>query len=89
QLQLSIDFMQSDWCQQLPKDLKADVIVSNPPYLAATDIHLVDSEISHEPRRALVADDEGLAAYQLIAEQAKHFLQPQASVYVEHGAAQS
>lgn len=91
----NITFIHSHWLDQFPQDLKADVIVSNPPYLAQNDPHLHDSEISHEPKLALIAMPApevrlapGTEAYYWIAQQAKAFLNPEGRVYFEHGCEQ-
>jgi release factor glutamine methyltransferase len=85
----SLTFIHSAWFENFPKNFKADVVVSNPPYLAANDPHLMGSEISHEPREALVAANNGLAAYEAIAAQAQAFLKPEGRIYVEHGCDQA
>jgi release factor glutamine methyltransferase len=83
----NVTFIHSHWLDQFPSALKADVIVSNPPYLAQDDPHLLDSEISHEPKLALTSMS-GTEAYYLIAQQAKAFLKPEGRLYFEHGCAQ-
>jgi release factor glutamine methyltransferase len=85
----AILFLQSNWLEQFPCELKVEVIVSNPPYLAHNDPHLFDSEISHEPSSALVAADNGLENYKIIAAQARAFLKPLGRIYFEHGAEQA
>lgn len=84
-----ITFLHSDWLSDFPKNCYADVIISNPPYLAEDDPHLIHSEISHEPISALVAEEQGLAAYQKIATQARSRLTAGGRLYVEHGARQA
>lgn len=83
-----LTFLHSHWFDEFPKDFKADVIVSNPPYLAENDPHLMDTEISYEPRLALVARF-GLHAFHCIAQQAKIFLKPGGRIYLEHGCDQA
>ena len=84
----TITFLCSDWFNDFP-NIGAEIIVSNPPYLAENDPHLIDSEISHEPQSALVAADEGLAAYKKIIAQAQTYLVSGGCIYLEHGAQQA
>ncbi len=60
-----------------------DLIVSNPPYVAAEDPHLDD--LAYEPYSALVADEDGFADIITIAEQAKNVLKPNGYLMFEHG----
>ncbi|OTG81908.1 protein-(glutamine-N5) methyltransferase, release factor-specific [Acinetobacter sp. ANC 5054] len=60
-----------------------DVIVSNPPYIDADDVHMQD--LATEPERALVADNQGLADLEQIILQAKKHLTINGWVVLEHG----
>ncbi|HSB97045.1 MAG TPA: peptide chain release factor N(5)-glutamine methyltransferase [Spongiibacteraceae bacterium] len=84
---LSVDnvtFFQSDWFAALSAQ-KFDAIVSNPPYIDADDPHLLCGDVRFEPRRALVAEQNGLADIAAIAAQAPSFLQPGGWLLFEHG----
>ena len=59
----NISFYQGNWCAALPQK-KYDLIVSNPPYVAENDEHLL--QLSFEPQTALVAGSSGLDAMTLI-----------------------
>src|SRR6185369_9138682 len=63
-----------------------DLIVSNPPYVAAGDPHL--PALRHEPQSALVAGTDGLDAIRDILAGAKAHLQPGAWLLLEHGMGQ-
>ena len=65
-----------------------DVIVSNPPYLAAGDPHLAAPELGHEPRAALVAGAGGLEALTAIAAACGPYLMAGGALILEHGALQ-
>lgn len=69
-------------------DEKFDIIVSNPPYIARGDTR-VDAGAMHDPRIALYADNNGNAAYEQIAKNAKHWLKKSGRIYVEIGAGAS
>ena len=84
----TITFLLSDWLSDFPT-MQAEIIVSNPPYLSISDPHLIDSEISHEPKSALVAADDGFADYKKIISQARSYLVAGGRVYLEHGAEQA
>lgn len=74
----------SHWCQALP-DAACDVIVSNPPYIAADDPHLGQGDVRFEPIQALVSADNGLSDIALIAQQAQRCLKPNGWLLFEHG----
>ena len=64
-----------------------DIIVSNPPYIAVGDAR-VDAGALHDPRVALYAKNNGLAAYSVIAKNAKNWLRRGGKIYLEIGADQ-
>jgi release factor glutamine methyltransferase len=61
------------------------VIVSNPPYVAAGDPHLHEGDCRFEPRVALTAGPDGLAAIRRIVRDARPFLEPGGLLALEHG----
>ncbi len=65
-----------------------DLIVSNPPYIAADEMPGLAPELSHEPRVALTDEADGLSFYRRIAAQAAAYLAPQGRVLVEIGSTQ-
>ncbi|WP_225741970.1 peptide chain release factor N(5)-glutamine methyltransferase [Streptococcus sp. Marseille-Q5112] len=65
---------------------KYDIIVSNPPYISREDESEVGLNVLHsEPRLALFADEDGLAIYRRIAEDAKDYLKDGGKIYLEIG----
>jgi release factor glutamine methyltransferase len=62
-----------------------DVVVSNPPYVAAGDRHLQQGDCRHEPRDALTPGKDALAAFRLIADEARGYLRPGGMLVFEHG----
>ncbi|MDP1541396.1 MAG: peptide chain release factor N(5)-glutamine methyltransferase [Moraxellaceae bacterium] len=86
QLKLPLRCLQSNWLSALANE-RFDLIVSNPPYLAADDMHL--PTLSYEPRTALVADMNGLGDYRRIISQAQAHLNEQGWLLLEHGAEQA
>ena len=67
---------------------KFDIIVSNPPYIAHGDMR-VNAGAKHDPEIALYAKNNGLAAYEQIAKNAKNLLKQNGKIYLEIGAGQS
>ena len=62
-----------------------DVIVSNPPYIAASDAHLEQGDVRFEPRSALVAGKEGLDDIRVIVTHARDHLAEGGWLLLEHG----
>lgn len=65
-----------------------DLIVSNPPYLAADDPHLTQGDVRFEPASALVSGPTGLEDLAYIAHEASHHLVDGGWLLLEHGEAQ-
>lgn len=81
-------FIQSDWFDQVAGCF--DLIVSNPPYIAAHEMAGLAPEVrDHEPDLALTPGDDGLAAYRLIADRIRNVLSPGGVVMVEIGPTQA
>ena len=79
-----IQFRVSDWWQALDQ-ITAAVVVSNPPYIARFDPHLTQGDIRYEPRQALVAGKNGLAAIRLLISQSLAHLESNGWLLLEHG----
>ncbi len=85
-----IHFQCGDFFSALPKDACFDLLVSNPPYIAAADIDFLQPEVRHyEPRLALNGGKDGLDAIATISRQAGRVLQPGSRLFVEIGADQA
>ncbi|WP_027705872.1 peptide chain release factor N(5)-glutamine methyltransferase [Zymobacter palmae] len=78
-------FIESNWFTALPPTARFELIVSNPPYIAADDHHLNEGDVRFEPRSALVADDDGLADLRHLVDTAWQFLRPEGWLLLEHG----
>jgi release factor glutamine methyltransferase len=77
-----IKFIKSNWYQALPA-LRADLILSNPPYIAPDDPHL--HALAYEPKSALIAPEHGLSDLKKIIYSAQQFLKPNGVLALEHG----
>ncbi|MFC2948922.1 peptide chain release factor N(5)-glutamine methyltransferase [Virgibacillus sediminis] len=71
-----VRFLEGDFLKPLiGLGVKADVIVSNPPYISEEEApSLSDTVRNFDPELALFAEEEGLAAYKQLTSQAKHLL---------------
>src|SRR5690554_914428 len=65
QLGLSITVVQSHWFDQIPAGT-FDLLISNPPYIPASDRHLKEGDVRFEPESALVAGEDGLDDIRLL-----------------------
>lgn len=68
-----------------PPHLSFDLIVSNPPYIAARDIHLSQGDLRFEPLDALTDQSDGLSALRTIIAQAPYWLNDNGQILLEHG----
>ena len=80
-LGLELAFSQGSWLQGLTETF--DAIVSNPPYIADADPHLI--ALRHEPLQALTSGPDGLDDLRAIITQAPAFLNPGGWLLLEHG----
>jgi len=80
-----VEFVRSNWFEQIDPARVFDLVVSNPPYIAADDEHLTRGDLRFEPKSALVAEDQGLADIQAIAQQSWARLKPGGWLLFEHG----
>jgi release factor glutamine methyltransferase len=78
----NVSFASGDWYAALAE--RFDVIVSNPPYIAAGDPHL-EGDLRHEPGLALVSGVDGLDALRRIVAGAPEHLRAGGWLLVEHG----
>jgi release factor glutamine methyltransferase len=80
-------FQQSDLLQAFDH-LHLDVVVSNPPYIAAHEV-LEPHVANYEPHSALYAGPTGLEIYERLIPQARHVLKPNGWILLEIGYGQS
>lgn len=79
-----------DFFAALPAGVRYDLLVSNPPYIAAAEIEELEPEVRHyEPYPALDGGSDGLDAIASISRQAGDFLLPGSWVFLEIGANQA
>ena len=79
-----VEVLQSDWFSALG-GRRFDLVVANPPYVAADDAHLRRGDLRFEPRAALAAGKDGLADIRRIVGAAPNHLRPGGWLLLEHG----
>jgi len=82
-----VQFRRGDWFKPLAGQ-RFDLLVSNPPYVAAADPAMMTPALAHEPRRALTPGADALACLRLLARGAPAHLQRGGWLLLEHGAEQ-
>lgn len=80
----NVRLLRSDWFSALHGE-RFDMIVSNPPYIAADDAHLAQGDVRFEPSSALVSGTDGLDDIRRICAQAKAHLKSKGWLLFEHG----
>ena len=84
QLGAQLRFVRSDWFAALDGE-RFDLIVANPPYVAAGDPHLAAGDLRHEPSAALSSGTDGLEDIRRIIAAASAHLAPGGKLWLEHG----
>lgn len=80
----AVEFIESDWFAALPAQ-RFDLIVANPPYVAAGDPHLEMGDLRFEPADALTDRADGLAAIRKVIAAAPQWLISRGWLFFEHG----
>lgn len=78
-----LEFRRSHWFEAV--EGKFDLIVSNPPYIAAEEIAGLAPDLAFDPREALTDEADGLSAYRVISAHASDYLVPGGRLLVEIG----
>lgn len=73
------------WWKALASPRRFDLIVSNPPYIAAHDHHLQQGDLRFEPPQALAAGPDGLDDLRILIGGAPARLTPGGWLLLEHG----
>ncbi len=85
-----IIFLQGDLYENFPKEIRFDIIVSNPPYISTDEIARLEKQVrDFEPKLALDGGRDGLDFYKKIINLSKNFLNNKGRLYLEIGYDQS
>ena len=82
-VEAKVEFHLSDWFGAV--DGQFDLIVSNPPYIAADEMAGLAPDLAFDPREALTDGADGLSAYRVITAKAPKHLVPGGRLLVEIG----
>jgi release factor glutamine methyltransferase len=80
----NVAFARSDWFAALAEE-RFDLVVSNPPYIAADDPHLEQGDLRYEPASALASGSDGLDDIRRIVDGARTHLVQGGWLLFEHG----
>ena len=80
----NITLVHSDWFQAIEQD-NFDIIISNPPYIAADDPHLSQGDVRFEPESALISGRTGMEDIEQLCSHARDHLLEDGWLIVEHG----
>ena len=83
-----VRFLKGSWYEPLV-GRTFDLIVSNPPYVAADDPAMLDAALLHEPRGALTPGADSMASLRAIIAGAPDYLERDGWLLLEHGADQA
>jgi release factor glutamine methyltransferase len=83
-----VEFRQGDWFGPL-QGARFDLLVSNPPYVAADDPVMSSPALGFEPRAALTPGSDALACLRILARGAPRHLERAGWLLLEHGATQA
>jgi len=67
------------------KGIRVDLLICNPPYVALTEVNLLDAKALTEPKMALFGGEDGLDFYRRLALELPRVLEDKARVYFEIG----
>lgn len=84
-LDLDVEWRHGSWWGTINHDEYFELIVSNPPYIPATDPHLENGDVRFEPRSALISGEDGLDDIRLIVRGAGNHLVAGGWLLLEHG----
>jgi release factor glutamine methyltransferase len=85
-----IQFIPSKFADAVDRDLRFDVIVSNPPYVLSTEIPALQAELRHEPSLALSPPGDDIRdVFRQLFSTARARLEPGGSIFVEIGEGQA
>ena len=79
-----VRWLEGDWFSPVAGE-RFDLVVGNPPYVAAGDPHLAAGDLRFEPAGALASGGDGLDAIRVILAAAPSHLQPGGWLLLEHG----
>ena len=84
QIGVALEFVLSDCLDEVAGPI--DILISNPPYISQAEYELMDVSVREfEPKMALFAENNGLAIYEKLAQQAPSKLSKDGKIFLEIG----
>lgn len=84
QIGVALEFVLSDCLDEVAGPI--DILISNPPYISQAEYELMDVSVREfEPKMALFAENNGLAIYEKLAQQAQSKLAKDGKIFLEIG----
>ncbi len=84
QIGVALEFVLSDCLDEVAGPI--DILISNPPYISQDEYELMDVSVREfEPKMALFAENNGLAIYEKLAQQAPSKLGKDGKIFLEIG----
>lgn len=84
QIGVALEFVLSNCLDEVAGPI--DVLISNPPYISQDEYELMDVSVREfEPKMALFAENNGLAIYEKLAQQAQSKLAKDGKIFLEIG----
>ncbi len=80
----NVEFKISHWFNAL-KGESFDIIISNPPYVAEGDPHLLNGDVRFEPAISLISGKQGMDDVEIITAEAGRYLKNNGWLILEHG----
>lgn len=82
-----MSILKSDLLEEfIKREIKGiDILVSNPPYIAQSEMETLAPEVKKEPKKALVAGEDGLDFYRRLIPEAEKVLKAGAKLFLEIG----
>ena len=84
QIGVALEFVLSNCLDEVAGPI--DILISNPPYISQDEYELMDVSVREfEPKMALFAENNGLAIYEKLAQQAQSKLAKDGKIFLEIG----
>ncbi len=84
-IKTNYSIIHSNLFEKLNKNVKYDIIVSNPPYIKTSDLDNLSDYVKNEPMLALDGGEDGLIFYRKILQEAMLFLNDNSVILFEIG----
>lgn len=82
-----VPLYRSDLFNDLPKEFEGhfDMIISNPPYIKASELSQLDPDLKYEPLQALDGGPDGMSIFRKLIARAPRYLRPEGLLILEIG----